>query len=212
MTILHNQIPHADCHEPRHITTAVAADSGKVITPSAASPGTSELRQLKPAELNDETLLFSRAYGGKTVRRNTTVIALTTATDPTNFAQAADYSLLTGIYQSPEVAPVLGVTQQTNSLTVPKKGVYRIDFWATLSVSTVNTTVAFNFGLNGVVDVDRPVTARMPAVGDKTSTGAHAYINLNANDVVTLWAASNAATNLTVHNGRYSLELVQETI
>lgn len=212
MTILHNQIQHAECHEPRHITTSGAVDAGKVITPSAASPGTSELRKLKPSELNDETFLFSRAYGGKTVRRNTTVIALVAASDPTNFAQAADYSLLTGIYQSPEVAPALGITQATNSLTVLKKGIYRIDFWATLAASTVNTTVAFNFGLNGVVDVDRPVTARMPAAGDKTSTGAHAYITLNAGDVVTLWAASNTATNLTVHNGRYSLELVQETV
>lgn len=53
MSILHSAIQHADCHEPRHITTSATTDAGKVITPSSSVAGTSVLRQLAVAELSD---------------------------------------------------------------------------------------------------------------------------------------------------------------
>ena len=51
MSILHSAIQHADCHEPRHVTTAVVGDAGKVITPSTSVAGTSVLRLLTFAEI-----------------------------------------------------------------------------------------------------------------------------------------------------------------
>lgn len=51
MPVQHKDIQHAECHEPRHITTAGTSDSGKVITPSAIDAGRSELRNLTPVEV-----------------------------------------------------------------------------------------------------------------------------------------------------------------
>lgn len=55
MTILHNAIQSADCHEPKHITDAVTGDAGKVITPSGVTAGTSVLRQLTVSEIDGLT-------------------------------------------------------------------------------------------------------------------------------------------------------------
>lgn len=52
MTILHSAIQSADCHEPKHITSASGSDAGKVLTPSAVSPGTSVLRLLDVSEIS----------------------------------------------------------------------------------------------------------------------------------------------------------------
>lgn len=49
--VQHRDIQTAECHEPKHFTSAVAADAGKVLTPSASVPGTSELRKLSLSEL-----------------------------------------------------------------------------------------------------------------------------------------------------------------
>lgn len=51
MPILHTAIQSADCHEPKHITSAVIADAGKVITPSSGTNGVSVLRKLTPADI-----------------------------------------------------------------------------------------------------------------------------------------------------------------
>lgn len=55
MTILHNAIQSADCHEPKHITNSVPGDAGKVITPSGVSAGTSVLRKLTVSEIDGLT-------------------------------------------------------------------------------------------------------------------------------------------------------------
>lgn len=48
----HSTLGSADVHEPKGITTATTADSGKVITPSATSNGVSTLRQLTDSDLS----------------------------------------------------------------------------------------------------------------------------------------------------------------
>lgn len=52
MSILHSAIQHADTHEPRHITTSLTTDAGKVVTPSDSVAGTSVLRKLTLAEID----------------------------------------------------------------------------------------------------------------------------------------------------------------
>lgn len=47
----HVNIPSANCHEPKHISDASTGDAGKVITPSASTPGVSVLRFLTPSDI-----------------------------------------------------------------------------------------------------------------------------------------------------------------
>lgn len=48
----HRTLASADVHEPKWITTATTADTGKVITPSSSTSGISELRKLTDRDLN----------------------------------------------------------------------------------------------------------------------------------------------------------------
>lgn len=48
---LHSTMPHAEVHEPKHITISLTNDAGKVITPSGTTAGTSELRFLTSDEV-----------------------------------------------------------------------------------------------------------------------------------------------------------------
>jgi hypothetical protein len=51
MATEHVDIPNAECHEPKHITDSITADSGKVITPSSSVAGTSVLRELSTVDV-----------------------------------------------------------------------------------------------------------------------------------------------------------------
>lgn len=53
MAVDHRFALSAEVHEPKHITNSNTADSGKVITPSSSTAGTSELRYLSLSDLSD---------------------------------------------------------------------------------------------------------------------------------------------------------------
>lgn len=48
----HSTLQHSSVHEPKWITPSTTADSGKVITPSATTSGTSELRKLTESDIS----------------------------------------------------------------------------------------------------------------------------------------------------------------
>lgn len=50
----HSTLTTSQVHEPKHITSASTGDTGKVITPSSTSGGTSELRYLVESEITSK--------------------------------------------------------------------------------------------------------------------------------------------------------------
>lgn len=68
----HRTLASADVHEPKWITTATTADTGKVITPSSSTSGVSELRKLLMADLDSSSVV-----------QNVTPIAASTVTQQT---------------------------------------------------------------------------------------------------------------------------------
>ena len=52
--IQHVDIVDANCHEPKHITSSVISDTGKVITPSSSTNGESEIRTLVASEIGNK--------------------------------------------------------------------------------------------------------------------------------------------------------------
>lgn len=211
MSVEHRTLGHADVHEPKHISISGTSDAGKVITSSATINGVSEYRKLKSSEINDDTFAQYKAYGGKTIKNNATVIAKTAAVD-TTFNTASDYSQVTGLFESPDVAPFYNVTSQTNTFTVPVTGHYVIDFWTVTSAAMANTDVAFNIGVNGAVSTDRPVTTRVIGANDRMCIAAHSQTLLTAGDVVSLWLASSNTTNIRIHHARFSVTLLRRTV
>lgn len=220
----HRDLPASQCHEAKQIIEALTSDAGKVITPSSTNPGEGVLRFLAPADIDGLsaeqgvqdgrlTALEAatlKAYGGKTINSNATAITLAAAVDPL-FNDAGDYVEVTGIYESPDIAPFKNVGSLTNRLEVEVTGLYAIHFWATLQSDVNSNIVAFNFGVNGAVQTDRPVKVRAPNSTDPVSGAAHAYINLTAGQEISLHIAAKLASDVTISNGRVSLELIEVT-
>jgi len=200
----HSTIANADCHEPKHVTDALTSDAGKVVTPSSTTAGTSELRQLTRDELSD----YVEHYGQQTISGNTTTIAVTAAVDAT-LGTATDYMQVTGIFDAIPGGLNNGVTQQTNQLTVAQTGVYRIEIYANTSASTASTVVGFRFAVNGTVGVSRQPKNLMKTAGDVQNGAAHGFISLTANDVLTLWIASDTTSNITIEDAVFQLTLIR---
>jgi hypothetical protein len=56
---LHKDLPSAELHEAKGIITAATSDAGKILTPSAVTAGTSELRYLKEPEVKEKYAYIS---------------------------------------------------------------------------------------------------------------------------------------------------------
>lgn len=84
MTIQHSAIQDADCHEPKHVTSSVVTDGGKVITPSGVSAGSSVLRQL---DLSEVTVNFT----GSTLTSPTAAVDVRTAILPTQAGNTGEF-------------------------------------------------------------------------------------------------------------------------
>lgn len=210
---VHKNLPVDELHEAPQIAGAVIADAGKVITPSSAEDGVGVLRQLDITELTDTSNVMAKVYGGKTVTANATVIATTAAVSSPDFTDPLDYELIpAAVFDSPEIAPAKGLTIGTDSITILQDGVYAIDFWATILSSVNSTLAAFNFGVNGTVNTDRPIIVRVPNNTEPVSGAAHALFEFTAGDVITMHIAASTTANITIKNARLSLQLVDKDV
>lgn len=61
----HVDISSSQCHEPKHISVASTADTGKVITASSSVNGTSEFRKLTFNDLDINNIESPYTYGGR---------------------------------------------------------------------------------------------------------------------------------------------------
>lgn len=144
-------------------------------------------------------------YGTRTITNNATVIAKTAAVDPT-LVSNSDYTQVTGIFGALPDGVLRGVTQQTNSLTVGRTGVYEVMLWASMSASTANTNIAFKFAINGAISLTRRPIARLDVANQIGAVCANGLVQLNAGDIVTLWVASTTSTNLRILDAVFSLK------
>ncbi|MND22534.1 hypothetical protein D3C81_1095510 [compost metagenome] len=136
-------------------------------------------------------------YGGRSITNNASAIAKLAAADPTLVGNA-DYTQITGIWDALPNGVVRGITQQTNSITVTRDGVYKIELWSSMFTSSNNVVIAFKFAVNGAISLVRRPRVRLDVAGNIGSIAAHGLVPLVAGDVVTLWIASTVATNITL--------------
>lgn len=200
----HNILLNAQTHEPKHITDAVTGDAGKVITPSSTVSGTSDIRVLTPAEVG----VLSH-YGEMEVIQNSTVKALTAATDTTLYT-ASDYSQITGLFTA---GVVDGITFATDELTVPITGIYSLYGWANVTFSVNNPLIGLKFTLNGVTvpPVATPTLRRKLGTGaDVASMAGTGLVSLTAGDSIGISTASSLTGNLTITDGNVFITLVKD--
>lgn len=144
-------------------------------------------------------------YGTRTITNNSSLIAKTAASDPT-LVSNTDYTQVTAIFDALPNGVIRGITQQTNSLTIDRAGVYEVMLWASMSCSTANTNIAFKFAVNGSISLTRRPIARLDVANQIGSVCANGLVQLNAGDVVTLWVASTTSNNLRIYDAVFSLK------
>lgn len=144
-------------------------------------------------------------YGTRTITNNSSLIAKTAATDPT-LVSNTDYTQVTAVFDAIPNGVLRGITQQTNSLTITRDGVYEIMLWTSLSASNNNVRVAFKFAVNGTISLVRRPIVQLPAIGDIGALCANGLAQFTAGDVVTLWMASTVSTNIHIYDAVFSLK------
>jgi hypothetical protein len=135
-------------------------------------------------------------YGQRAITENTTVLAITAAVDPT-LSTNSDYDQVLGIFNATPDGENNGITQQTNTFTIDKDGVYRIEVWASVMSSVNNTAMAVKFGINGTIGLGRRPKVFLRNVGEVHTITAFGYHHFDAGDVVSLWFASDKSANIT---------------
>lgn len=144
-------------------------------------------------------------YGTRTITNNASLIAKTAATDPT-LVSNTDYTQVTALFDALPNGVVRGITQQTNSLTITRAGVYEIMLWTSLSASNNNVRVAFKFAVNGSISLVRRPIVQLPAIDDIGALCANGLVQLDIGDVITLWMASTVSTNVHIYDAVFSLK------
>lgn len=144
-------------------------------------------------------------YGTRTVTNNSATIAKTAAADPTLFSNT-DYTQVTGIFNALPDGELRGITQQANTLTITRAGVYEVMLWASMSTSGSNVNIAFRFGVNGVIGLARRPIVRLDIANNLGGLCANGLVHLNVGDVVSLWVASTATVALKIIDAVFSLK------
>lgn len=223
MSVQHKDIPEAQLHEPKGISTAT---SKQVYVASGA--GTGVWQKVKSDNLeglsgdggvsgkvavtngsNGFALYTKDAYGVMGITGNPSSFAVTAASDST-LQTNSDYVLFTGV-GAPWVGETLyGITFDTNRLIAPVNGVYDIRSWINISGYPTNTSlIGAKFKINNTTFSIRTVVTKSNSGGDYGTINGFGLVTLNAGDYVQLFVASSASGNLIVRNANFTMELLR---
>lgn len=224
--IQHKDIPDAQRHEPKGVSTAsqhqtyIADGSGsgswkKVDSLSIQGLG-NDVGAAGKLLLTDGANGFSSkmfsSYGVMGISANSNNFTISTAASDPSLQTNSDYVLFSGA-GAPFVGENLyGVDFSADKLTVTVPGVYEIKFWSNIGTFPSNVArVGAKFKINGVTWSPRTVTTKSNSAGDNGNLNAFGLVTLNANDYVQLFVASSVAGNLVVNNANLTIELKRAT-
>lgn len=165
---------------------------------SGASPADYEWREYIAQNAPSED------YGQLTVSQNSTALAITAAGDSTLYTNG-DYTQITGIWDAIPHGENNGITQQTNSITIARDGVYRIEFWGNITADASNVNVAAKFAIDGTISLVRRPRVKIGSSGDVQGVAAHGFVQLSAGNIITLWHACDTSCNVTYEDVVFSV-------
>lgn len=223
MAIQHKNIPEAELHESKGVSTAVlntayfanGAGSGswkkvgaETLNGLSGDGGVARLKVVTDGA-NGFDLYRDYSFGKMHITNNTTPFALTAAADAT-LNTSSQYVLLTGSGAPFANGTGDGVTFSTNRLTVGYAGVYDLNFWACLTGFPSNTAkVAMKFKINGTTFSDMKVVTKSNSNGDDGILAACDLIQLSANDYIQLYIASDVTGNVVINNSALTMKMIK---
>lgn len=225
MPVQHKDIPDAQLHEPKGISTAAnrqayfANGSGSGTWKKVGSEnldgltGDSGLSTsvVTTNGLGGFALKRLSAHGVMAITNNSNNFAVTAAVDST-LKTNSDYRLFTAAGAPWLSESLFGVSFLTDRLIAPVAGVYDVRFWANISGYPSNVSlVGAKFKINDATWAPRMVVTKSNSSGDYGHLNAFSLVTLNANDYVQLFVASTVAGNLVVSNANVTLDLIRAT-
>jgi hypothetical protein len=225
LAIQHKDIPDAQRHEPKGVSTAAnrqayfadGAGSGtwkKVGSENLdglTGDGGSSTNVIMTNGLGGFMLKRFHAYGSMTITNNANNFAVTAAVDQT-LQTNSDYKLFTA-GGAPWIGDQLyGVSFSVDRLIAPITGVYDLRFWANISTYPSNVSVVgAKFKINNSTWAPKMVVTKSNSAGDYGHLSSFTLLSLNANDYVQLFVASTATGNLVISNANVTMDLVRAT-
>ena len=146
-TVAHVDIEDADCHEPKHITSATTADSGKVITASSSSNGESQFRLLTTSDISGFPTVFNPSFASATITNTTNTFDLTGGSIESDATYA---NIMSGFSAQHSSGSDYGVSNG-NQFTVDGDGFYRLSVSLSGTVDSATTgedIIAFKYRVN----------------------------------------------------------------
>lgn len=225
MSVQHKDIPEAQLHESKGVSTALVntvfkangAGSGafqKVDSPmlkGLSGDGGNVSSILVSDGANGFALKRHAIYGSSTITTNNTPFAVTAVAD-TSFNTASQFVLFTGAGAPWQGETLNGVTFSVDRLTVPVTGIYLANFWVNIKGFASNTAaLSFRYRINGTTFVARNPIVKSAVAGDVTTISAHGHVLLNAGDYMQIYVASDTTGNITVRDVNNSLLLINQT-
>jgi len=142
-------------------------------------------------------------YGQMVVLNNSTTITLTAQS---GFDTPGNYIQVTGIWSAPAGVTNSGVSFDTDTLTAPQTGVYRIEFWAAFTMPN-NSDTAFKFAINGNLG-NQKIIRSATSNSDYGVVNGHSLVTLTAGDELTVHTMSDSNGNLLIENGVFLMQFV----
>lgn len=227
MTIQHASIPDVYLHEPKGVVTAT---SGQAYHANGAGSGAwrkslntdiqgltgdggSTNQKIVTDGANGFVMKQDSAFGSMVITNNTNAFTTVAASDST-LNTNSDYQLLTGT-GAPWAPESLygGTTFNTNRITVPVTGYYRVDLWATIAQwPSASAKVSVKYRINGTTFVTRHPLARSPGTAsDPGALSGFGLALLTAGDFLQIYIAATASGNLIFSDLNTTIELMRQT-
>jgi len=203
----HSTIASANCHEPKHISTASTSDTGKVITPSSTTSGESELRQLNLDDFDHSNCHHISIH----IIANSSADAITIAGD-TTLHTSADFNAITRFTEDTVNAKQgFSFNPSTGEITCNLDGTYKGDLWLAVSSDTNSTLIGVRYGVGGdyFAGGASPVVKGLSRnAGEISPLSGFGETILSDGDVITVGIAANKSCNLTIHEAAVVLRRV----
>jgi hypothetical protein len=189
MTIEHKDIPNANLHEPKGVSTA--ADNTTYVADGLGSGAWK--RNLRTD------------HGTILITNNAIATAVTAAADATLNTDSDYVKITAGWAASHET----GVTLNTDSLLVSYTGDYYLQFWGDFLVPATNNFIGIKYGINNTPPYSlQKLKSQSTTANDYKNLSGSSMVTLTAGDYINVYLAASKTDNIVVEEAGMSLILV----
>lgn len=219
MAIEHDVITDPKIHEPKGASTAATATqyvsdgagSGSWIEPEPKGAASATVNEVYVSDGVGSGSWKQTAQGNHAemaITNNVVVTAITAAVDNT-LNTDTDYTKITAGWSQTHA---LGITFNTDKLTVAVSGDYHVSFWASVKIPSVNNFIGVKYAINDTTPYSlQKIVTQSATTNDYRNVFASGIATLTAGDTVSAYIAGTKNDSLILVEAGLQLSLIHET-